>query len=291
MIDKIDVESETVFVEEKPSVKVKLPNTINIVMVACVIIAALLFLGDLKLSFGSMLNASLLVAIIFLIASIAYRTNYQKGMFSAMKDEEYEKVKEAYESVKNQIYVMGLAPGLSDYCLRYVEKDLRAYRTAILSDACIQYEAYERDFMDKSYQKLKASGVSKRVAKCISRANKAKAIKLNTSMLLTSGSSAHKRRGLGMSTITKRKIDFSFNILSRSVTTLLSGTVVVDVIINPSWQALAQWLIRMIAVFWAAVSGYNAGTKNILETTVSYLSRKTEILKVFIAWYEKEQGT
>ena len=70
MIDKIDVENETVFVEEKPNVKVKLPNAINVVMVACVIIAALLFLGDLKLSFGSMLNASLLVAIIFLIACL-----------------------------------------------------------------------------------------------------------------------------------------------------------------------------------------------------------------------------
>ncbi len=290
MIDKLDVENDEVFIEEKQNVKVKVPNAINIVMIMCIIIAALLFLGEITLTFGSLINVSLMVAIIYLIASIAYRTNYQKGMYAAAREEEYIKTKEAYEGVKNEIYTLGIAPILSDYCIKYTERDLKAYRTSILADACVRYEQYEKEYMNKSYQELVEAGVSKAAAKCISRANKAEGIKLNTNMLLSADSSARKHRGLGMSTSTKRKVDFTTNMFFRFVTTLLSGTVVVDVVINPSWQALAQWLIRMIAVFWAAVSGYNAGVKNISETTVSYLSRKTEILKIFIAWYKKEQG-
>ena len=94
-----------------------------------------------------------------------------------------------------------------------------------------------------------------------------------------------------MSTLTRRNVDFATNMVSRLFTTLLSGTVVIDVIINPSWQSVAQWALRMIAIFWAAVSGYDAGVKNISETTMSYIARKTEILKIFIAWNEKEQGS
>lgn len=291
MLDKFDTVTEEEYIPEKRSTGSKLPSAMNMVMIFCIVIAGLLFLGEIKLTFGSILNVSLLVAIIYLIASIAYRNNYQNGMYAAMKNEEYRKAKENYESAKEEIYTLGIAPKLADYCVKYIENDLKKYRASILSDACIPYNIYESNYLGKSYKELLSSGMSKKTAQCIKRANNATGIKLNTSTLLTSDSNTHKHRGLGMSTLTKRNMDFATNMVSRLLTTLLSGTVVIDVIINPSWQSLAQWALRMIAVFWAAVTGYDAGVKNICETTISYMSKKTEILKIFISWHKKEQGS
>ena len=291
MIDKFDSSHEDEILTEKKSVRAKLPNALNMVMIFCIIIAGVLFMGEIELTFGSILNVSLLVAIIYLIASIAYRNNYQNGMYAAMKDDEYCKAKERYEKAKHDIYSLGIASKLGDYCVRYIEQDLKKYRASILADACIPYDKYESDYIGKTYKELMEKGLSKKTARCIVRANKASGIKINTGTLLTSDSNFHRHRGLGMSTLTRRNVDFATNMVSRLFTTLLSGTVVIDVIINPSWQSLAQWALRMVAIFWAAVSGYDAGVKNISETTLSYISRKTEILKIFISWNEKEQGT
>ena len=290
MIDKLDTESVNESLIDKKNTSVRLPGAINLVMIFCVVIAGLLFLGEIKLTFGSILNISLLVAMIYLIASIAYRNNYQNGMYAAMKNEEYIRTKEDYENAKSEIFSLGIAPKLADYCVRYIESDLQKYRTAILSDACVPYNVFETNYLGKTYEELLEMGLPKKAAQCIKRANNASGIKLNTSILLTSDSNSYKHRGLGTSTIKKRNLDFATNMVTRLLTTLLSGTIVVDVIINPSWQSLAQWSLRMIAVLWAAVSGYDAGVKNISETTISYMSRKTEILKIFISWHEKEDG-
>lgn len=291
MIDKIeDTELGTEPMREKKNQPSKLPNVMNAVMIFCMVIAGLLFVGEIKMTFGSVLNVSLMVAIIFLIASIAYQNNYQNGMHVAMREEEYVKVKADYDKVKDEVYSLGLAPMLSDYCVRYTKSELKRYRTSVLSELCIPYDVFERDYLGKTYDELIQEGMQKRKAQCITRANNAVAIRLNESMLLEPGANNYQHRGLGMSSVVKRNVDFSMNIIFRLLTTVLSGTVIIDVIINPSWQSLAQWVLRMIAVFSAAVTGYDAGYKNISETTVSYISRKTEILKIFISWHEKEQG-
>ena len=75
---------------------------------------------------------------------------------------------------------------------------------------------------------------------------------------------------------------------SRFLTAFLTGSVAVSVIIEPSWQTVAQWGIRMLPVVWSALVAYNSGVKNVLETAVPYLSRKTELLKIFISWAEAE---
>lgn len=290
MLNKIEdpiIESEPIK-EKKPQVP-KLPNIMNMVMIFCIIIAGLLFLGEIKLTFGSILNISLTVAVIFLVASITYRNNYQNGMYSAMKDGEYIKAKESYEKTKSDIYALGIAYNLPEYCVKYIENDLVKYRSSILADLCVPYDVYERDYLGKTYTELLSMGVPRKKARCINRANNATGIKLNASMLLVSGPNNYKHRGLGISTVARRNVDFASNIVYRLFTTLLSGTVVVDVVINPSWQSLAQWALRMMAVFWAAVCGYDAGHRNIMETTISYISRKTEILKIFISWHEKEK--
>ena len=68
MIDKFDSSPEDEILIEKKSVRAKLPNALNMVMIFCIIIAGVLFMGEIELTFGSILNVSLLVAIIYLIS-------------------------------------------------------------------------------------------------------------------------------------------------------------------------------------------------------------------------------
>ena len=206
-----------------------------------------------------------------------------------MLTDEYKNARREYDETKAIIYKKGIASKVSGFCLRYVEEDLKNYRTSILANACIEYGTYVDKYMNKSLKDLMKMKLSRREMECILKANRASGIKISSDVLLSgTGGRARRRGGLGISGTARQNIDFAFNMASRFLTAFLTGSVAVSVIIEPSWQTVAQWGIRMLPVVWSALVAYNSGVKNVLETAVPYLSRKTELLKIFISWAEAE---
>lgn len=276
--------------DAKSAIKAKLPNLMNAVTIICIIIAAIVSLGDVTFTLNSIWNISVLVAIIYFITSLVYRNNYCNGMNAAKKSDEYKRTLEEYQASKSEIYKRGAAPRLAEYCARYREEELKHYRKSLLQDVGINYETFVAEYLGLSRSSLKKKGVPRAFRRLVKRASRAKGIRITSDVILSEASGeTHRRKGLGMSGVARQNIDFGLNIASRGFSVLLAGAFAVNVIIEPSWHTLAQWAIRMLPVLWAALVAYNAGTRNILETTIPYVRRKTEILKIFLSWHEREE--
>lgn len=288
MIDKFEI-------EEPPEVSIqkvdqaKIPNTMNVIMIIAVIIAALVSMGELRFTINDVVDFSFMAVLIYLITSMVYRNNYTAGMNRAMTLPAYEQAQAEYEKAKAQIYDKGMVSRLPELCMRYVEEDLIRCRTVILSDACIPYDLYVSEYLGKTKKELEDKGLAKSTISCIMRANKVKGIKLSSSMLLAGESSSFlfRKMTLGISSSAKKYFDFGWNMITRALTTTLTVMVGVEVVIEPSFKTLIPWVIKMIPVLWAALTSYNSGIQNINETYIPHTQKKTEIIKILIAWDEK----
>lgn len=288
MIDKFEIE-ETPEVSIQKVDQAKIPNTMNVIMIIAVIIAALVSMGELRFTINDVVDFSFMAVLIYLITSMVYRNNYTAGMNRAMTLPAYEQAQAEYEKAKAQIYDKGMVSRLPELCMRYVEEDLIRCRTVILSDACIPYDLYVSEYLGKTKKELEDKGLAKSTISCIMRANKVKGLKLNSSMLLAGDSSSFlfRKMTLGISSSAKKNFDFGWNMVTRALTTTLTVMVGVEVVIEPSFKTLIPWVIKMIPVLWAALTSYNSGIQNINETYIPHTQKKTEIIKILIAWDEK----
>ena len=291
------MDNEFDMLDERKRESLSLPNAVNIFLIAAVVIAALLSMGELTLSWSGALNISLLVIFLYLVASLVYRNNYSGGMAKGKLSEEYKRAKTEYDEAVKAINELGLLPCLPELCIRYREEDLRYRRTEVLSDMCIDYDLYEEKYLGKSEEDLRDSEekLGEDEVKCILKANKLKGIRITRNILLSTGEGGdfaekllnvfNLARSVSVESVTRQRIDLGLNMLSRAATTILAGVVGISLMVESfSLQFVAQWAVRMLPILFAAIGGNSAGVKNVLETLVPSLERKTAIMKVLIAW-------
>ena len=272
----------------------KVNNGTTIVLIVGVIIAAMASMSELGISINAetLFTFSLLCIILFIIATIIYLCRYSVGTARAKASEEYEKISMEYDSLKRQVHDKGYTKDLPELCIRYRETELQNYRTAILSDACIPYDAYVRLYRDKTDEELEQFALSPSSLRCIRKANRARGLRICPEDLMSDKKSAFIRfSALSLNPRTKQRIDITANTFSRAITTSVASSIAVTAMIVMDWQAIAQWAIRMIPIFWAYFKGDLDGEKNIRNTAMPYMERQAQILKLMIQWKETEAPT
>lgn len=288
--------SEKYSVSDIPEVEIKKVSAVSVknittaILIVCTLIAALVSMGEINLTLTGVIGLSLLCFIIFLIASLVYSTRYEASMEQAKSETDYIETVKAYEEQKEKIYSLGIITRLPELCLKYRENELKMYRSEILSDACISYEVYEKEYKNLTESELKQLNLSPQAIKCIKRARSAKGIRISAQELMSGKRSPMYFRAFAYITPETRQVfDTSLNVISRLVTTLISGAVVISIALEPSLEAVAQWAVRMLPVAFAAISGSIAGRNNIKHTAIPCYVRLTEILKTCIKWSEEEE--
>ena len=263
----------------------KVNNIASLALVICVVIASVLSMGEVKLTFAEAVSVSTLCIILFIVSSLIYKTKYAEYEAKAKQNAEYIEVQNEYDSLVKKIQEKGLLARLPELCQRYIDLELKQFRTAILSNACIPYEVYERDYMRLSDAELKTLEITDAMRKAIKKANRAKGLHLTAQGLLSvSKQSVIRYSALTVSSHQREQIDSALNTLSRIVTTFLGGAVAVEVIVNFSWQAVAQWVLRMLPLAFAAFSGANQGTRNIMNTAIPHKRKQINIIVTILEW-------
>lgn len=280
-----------------PKLPKKLPSSTNIILIILVIIAALISLGEFKLTLTGIVNVSVMVIALYIIASIIYKSTYIDSLAKEKEGSEYLAAKQAFDEACKKIYDKGLLTKLPEMCITYSREELKNTRTSLLIDACIPYELYDTEYRGKTAEQLRAMELPEDTVRCILIANKAKAMRLTPTALLSSGEDqpiAERilkqfgiRRGIGMESKTRQQIDMSANMISRAVTTLLVGAVGVSVVIDEfSLETIASWALKMLPIATAAMSGASGGKHNVHDTLIPQLERKTKIINTMIATEE-----
>ncbi len=205
---------------------------------------------------------------------------------------EYTEAKAAYDEARAEVMnpdVLSKLPGL---CVEYCREELKQYRAAILSTACITYDDYAEKYINKSESELEDLGLPDSAIKVVLRAGKAKAKHLDPNALLSENGYRviFGRILLGLSSKAREYFDFGFNALSRALITLLSVVVAVTIFFDFNIETFATWGVRMLPVLWSALTSTAAGIKNVLYTLIPQMQRKTEILKTIFALWIKEEN-
>lgn len=270
----------------------KIPKLFNIGLILLIIIAALVSFGEISFSAGDVRDLSLLAVVIYVISTLVYRNNYTGGMNKGKTLPEYTEARAAYDEVKAEVMSHDVLPHLPALCVRYCQEELKQYRATILSTACITYDDYAKEYINKNETELKELGLAESSIKVVMRAGKAKAKHLDPNALLSEDGARliFKRRILGVSSKARENFDFGLNAVTRALITVLSVVIIVAIAFDFNLETLATWGVRMLPVLWSALTSTAAGIKNVLYTLIPQMQRKTEILKTIFALWTKEEN-
>lgn len=297
MQDEFDLGFDT---EERKSLTLKAPGTTSMITIAIVIIAAIVSLGEFTFTINGVVNITVTVAVLYVVASIIYSNSYLNGIKRGKSTPEYISAKSEYDESLKQINKLGMLSKMSEYCLRYCEEELKNCRAAVLLDACISYDDYKDKYLGKTEDELKELELSDDAIKCILDANRLKAVNITPSRLTGTGedSSIYERlskilgirRTLGIESKTRQHIDYGTNMVSRALTTCLAGVVGISMFVDDfSFRTIALWAMKMLPIAIAALGGNNSGCRNVLYTLTPQLQRKTKIMKTMIGWHTEKQ--
>lgn len=263
----------------------KMPRMVNIGAIFAIVLAALLSMGEVAFSWNGLRDLSLLVAVIYVVATLIYKNNYAGGILRGKESKEYIEAKREYDEVKTKITSTDVLPKLPELCVEFCLEELKQYRATILAGACITYEDYVENYINKGDKELKKLGLTDRAIKCVTKADRAKTKHFDPQSLLSEEGSRliFRRSILGVSSKMRERIDFGTNAFTRAATAVLSGMIAVNILWDFSFAMIATWGVRMLPILGAAISSTTAGVNNVMYTLIPNIRRKTEIMRAILA--------
>jgi hypothetical protein len=253
-------------------------------LAALVVIAALLSFTDFTFSVGSLRNLTALTLFLYLMTVFLYRNRYDKGKERGRETAEYKTALGDYREKKNAIYESGKAALVPAFCAAYRKRELREYRESLLIEIEMDYEEYKERYLRMSEREILRAPISAEAKKILIKCNRAKAIRLTPGMLLNENGEADRRSLVGQSGREREKQDKKREAVSRAVYVLFGALVAVDVIFHFSLLTLIQWVIRMLPMIIAIITGDEGGYHNIVTTEVAFKQSQTGVLCLFDEW-------
>gem|GEM_PF-2324089 len=280
-MDKIDIGGSFARTGDPSARKDRLVlPTADITLFAAVAVAAVISLGEVSLNLSSVRNLTLLVSLLYVIATLVYRNRYAVGLEKGKSTAAYLSSYAEYDRLRDLLFSAGLSDRVADFCGQYVRRELSEYREGLLAEVGISYDDYMEKYRGKSALRLRREfSLSPYAVRAVVRCDRARGIKLNKNMiLLNDGDTAGRDRPFGFSSKARQRRDYRLNVITRLCVTLLSGVIAVSFIVDPSFSTVIQWCVRMVPILSAAFFGTVNGFSNGSETAVNYL--RAQIIKI-----------
>jgi len=236
-------------------------------------------LGEISLTLTSVRNITLLVSVLYVLATLVYQNRYTVNLEKGKRSSEYVKAYAEYDGLRREITQRGIVSRLPLFCAEYTASELKGYREGLLAGVSMSYKEYEERYAHVTSYDLKHKyRLSRPVRMAIIKAQRAKPIILNKNMILLNDGDATCREKPFVITSRKRQSrDYTANMVSRVLITLLSGAVAVELLVEPSLESLVQWCVRMVPVVSAALALYALDTEeNIAEAAQLLLKNASD---------------
>lgn len=253
----------------------------DIVLAALVLVAAVISFTDFSFTLGDLSSITAITLFMYIITMLVYRNRYSRGMAKGREDEEYKNVLKAYREKRDEIYSMGIAGQFPDFCVWYKKKELREYRESLLCDVDISYEVYAEKYMKMPYREIMRSALSREAKKVIIKCNAAKSIDLYPGAILHENGEYDRHKLIGKSGRERERQDKKNQAISRAVYVIFGALVACDVFLNFEPIVIAQWVVRMLPVIIAIISGDDGGYCNITVTETAFKNGQINIMNLY----------
>lgn len=85
---------------------------------------------------------------------------------------------------------------------------------------------------------------------------------------------------------TKRALTFGSKFCTTCITSVLTGVIMLDVIVNPTWATFAACCLKLLPIVLNGFLGYKSGYDNITVATVNYIGDQSDLLQRAIQYIE-----
>ncbi len=208
------------------------------------------------------------------------------GIKSGYETEAYKVAVNRFEQLKTRIEDSMLSR-MNDFCIYYVDEELRKTRMQYLSIACIPYDVYKEKYAMLGNKEIDAlTELSSSQKKSVKKANRVKRIKLTPKMLLTQGKTVHTRSALVASPEVMKNVIFGVKMIKMAFISVCTALIAYDIILEPSWTVFAGVCLKLTTVIINGFDGHREGFKNIAIHTVNYVNNQSALMQEAIQYIE-----
>lgn len=227
--------------------------------------------------------------ILLLFCTYSMYVNFSdSGMRLGLRNEEYIKATNRFEDKKQVIINNRDQKRLHEFCTYYIKKELENTKMHILAVVGFDYETYlERWVMLSDKQIRSMATLTKPQKDAIIRANSITPIVLTPEMIMKRGRKGGKRAPLGMDPQQKKTINFGIKLVTSIITVLFWTSMVVEFVIEPTWELFVMIVLRSLLLVVNGYSGYKFGYENIVFDTTNYMSDQTDLMEQAIQYFEE----
>ena len=247
-------------------------------------IASVVSFWDVTLTIDKAFTIGWVTVLLYIVSTTVYRTKYDGGIYRGRQTDAYKEITGTFRTYRDRIMKESRIDDLREWCRDFRIQDVRNVRMEIVCPY-MSYDDYLAKYANLSPQKVKELGLSRKVQSAINRANAVEPVELTADMLLNLSFSKKlfgKRRILPRSGDEQRRGDFVSNYAKRLVITILCGLFAVEFISDPSMESFLQWIIRMIPVVMAFLTGDTGGFRNATEISVRRIDAQSRLLEMFL---------
>lgn len=256
----------------------------DLMLGALVIIAAVLSFTDFSFSAGDWKNLTALTLFLYIITMFIYRNRYEKGMSRGRRDVEYQESLKTYRENRNELTLKNLVSHVPAFCVYYKKQELREYRESLLCDIEMEYDTYKEKYIMMSKKDILKLPISSEAKQTLIKCNRAKAIKLYPGMILNESGEYDRDKLIGKSGRQRERQDKKKQAITRAVYVLFGAAVAFDMIFNFSMMTIAQWIVRMLPIVFAIISGDDGGYCNITVTETNFKIDQTSVIGLFMEY-------
>jgi hypothetical protein len=260
----------------------------DLMLGALVVIAAIISFTDFSFSFGDWKNLTALTIFLYIITMLIYRNRYSKGIARGKRDTEYQLSLKTYRERRKELDDKSLVSHIPAFCIFYKKQELREYRESLLCDIEMDYDTYKDKYLMMSKRNILKQPISSEAKATIIKCNKAKSIKLLPGMILNESGEFDRDKLIGKSGRQRERQDKKKQAISRAVYVLFGAMVAFDMILNFSVMTIAQWVIRMLPVVVAVISGDDGGYCNVTVTETNFKRDQSNVIGIFMEYAKRE---
>lgn len=280
-------------------------DLIALVIVMAIVMASLDALGFLNFegNFWGEMSNFLITWLPYFMAAVLLNTNlYQKGVFVGKNTAKYINIAQSYSTVVNNLTGKEIE-GLDTFCDKYNDDTLQSIQTQILKKEGISYERYYKDteivkddkvsirksLLTCTDSELIEQGLTERQ---IAAVNKARDVEIKgiSSNILLSSIDVKDRTNLGPTEKQMARRETIVSTLKFMVSTLCMSFIVIKDIRTWGWSSLIIVIFKVAYVFAKCYMSYFKGYNNVTVDLVSHISRKTDILKMYLKYIPEENN-
>lgn len=193
----------------------------------------------------------------------------------------YKNAMARFDELKKKIMENARYSKLNDFCLWYVEDELKKTRMHHLVVAGITYDEYLEKYSKLSRAELnEITDITELQKKAILKANLVKMIHLTPNMLTsTQRKESQARFALRITPKMQKRLTFSAKLVKMSIMSLCVSLIALEIIVEPSWAVFAEVCLKLAMVIINGFDGRSAGYTNIVEDTVEFVNAQCDLLE------------